>query len=93
MKIPQPIYLEDLIGKGINRFNESVNKQRIFPSRDLQVLTILGDNYAKQLLELCQTLAPQEERQLTPNLRLANRTRLEKKELEIPEVQALVDLI
>lgn len=93
VRIPQPIYLEDLIGKGINRFNDSVSKQKIFPSRELQILTVLGDNYSKQLLDLCQTLQPQEEKQLTPNLRLCNRTRLEKKELEVPEVQALVDLI
>lgn len=90
---PNCIYAIDQQGKSIERYLEAVNKKVLYPSAHQEMLAKLNDQLAEQAVDLFKDIEPQGFYQLTPNIRLCNRTKAEKKEVVIPTLQSIASLI
>lgn len=90
---PNCIYAVQQQGKSLERYNDAVEKKAMYPSAHQEMLAKLNDQLAEQAVELFKNIEPQGFLQLTPNIRLCNRTKAEKKEVVMPTLQSISSLI
>lgn len=90
---PNCIYAIQQQGQSLKRYNDAVEKKAMYPSSHQEMLAKLNDQLAEQAVELFKNIEPQGFLQLTPNIRLCNRTKAEKKEVVMPTLQSISSLI
>lgn len=90
---PNCIYAVQQQGQSLKRYNDAVEKKAMYPSAHQAMLAKLNDQLAEQAVELFKNIEPQGFLQLTPNIRLCNRTKAEKKEVVMPTLQSISSLI
>ena len=90
---PNCIYAIQQQGQSLKRYNDAVEKKAMYPSAHQEMLAKLNDQLAEQAVDLFKDIEPQGFYQLTPNIRLCNRTKAEKKEVVIPTLQSISSLI
>jgi hypothetical protein len=90
---PNCIYAIQQQGQSLKRYNDAVEKKAMYPSSHQEMLAKLNDQLAEQAVDLFKDIEPQGFYQLTPNIRLCNRTKAEKKEVVMPTLQSISSLI
>lgn len=90
---PNCIYAIQQQGQSLKRYNDAVEKKAMYPSSHQEMLAKLNDQLAEQTVDLFKNIEPQGFLQLTPNIRLCNRTKAEKKEIVMPTLQSIASLI
>lgn len=90
---PNCIYAIQQQGQSLKRYNDAVEKKAMYPSSHQEMLAKLNDQLAEQTIDLFKNIEPQGFYQLTPNIRLCNRTKAEKKEVVMPTLQSIASLI
>lgn len=90
---PNCIYAIQQQGQSLKRYNDAVEKKAMYPSSHQEMLAKLNDQLAEQAVELFKNIEPQGFLQLTPNIRLCNRTKVDKKEVVMPTLQSISSLI
>ena len=90
---PNCIYAIQQQGQSLKRYNDAVEKKAMYPSSHQEMLAKLNDQLAEQTVDLFKNIEPQGFLQLTPNIRLCNRTKAEKKEIVMPTLQSISSLI